>query len=307
MAEDNKKYKDRLFNFIFGAEENKEWTLSLYNAVNGSNYSNAEEIEITTIKEVMYLGMHNDVSFLMTDEMNLYEQQSSFNPNMPLRMLQYIGNLYEKYIIEHKLNKYGSELLQLPVPRLIVFYNGNKNIGDNLYLKLSSSFPQEAEPDIEVKVRMINVNYGKNRELLEKCKPLSEYAWLVDRIRSIKSEQKLESTVESAIDRAITEIPEDFVLRPFLIAHRSEVKGMLLTEYNEVETMQLFKEDGRREGRREGRKEGIREGRQEGALDTISTFLKNGGTEETAKSMLNATDEQIEKAKKLIEAQKSEK
>ena len=121
----------------------------------------------------------------------------------------------------------------------------------------------------------------------------------VYRIRSIKSEQKLESALESAIDRAITEIPEDFVLRPFLIAHRSEVKGMLLTEYNEVETMQLFKEDGRREGRLEGR--------QESALDAISTFLKNGGTEEMAKSMLNATDEQIEKAKKLIEAQKSEK
>nr|MCR4745914.1 hypothetical protein [Lachnospiraceae bacterium] len=83
MAEDNKKYKDRLFNFIFGAEENKEWTLSLYNAVNGSDYTDFEEIEITTIKEVMYLGMHNDVSFLITDEMNLYEQQSSFNPNMP--------------------------------------------------------------------------------------------------------------------------------------------------------------------------------------------------------------------------------
>ncbi len=101
----------------------------------------------------------------------------------------------------------------------------------------------------------------------------------------------MESALESAIDRAITEMPEDFVLRPFLIAHRSEVKGMLLTEYNEVETMQLFKEDGRREG----------------ALDAISTFLKNGGTEEMAKTMLNATDEQIEKAKKLIEAQKSEK
>ncbi len=121
----------------------------------------------------------------------------------------------------------------------------------------------------------------------------------------------MESTVESAIDRAITEIPEDFVLKPFLMVHRSEVKGMLLTEYNEVETMQLFKEDGRREGRQEGRlegrQEGIREGRQEGALDAISTFLKNGGTEEMAKTMLNATDEQIEKAKKLIEAQKSEK
>ena len=296
MAEDNKKYKDRLFNFIFGAEENKEWTLRLYNAVNGSDYTDFEEIEITTIKEVMYLGMHNDVSFIMKDEMNLYEQQSSFNPNMPLRMLQYIGNLYEKYVTAHKMNKYGSELLELPVPKLVVFYNGSKNTENERYLKLSSSFPQGAESDVEVRVRMINVNYGKNPELLEKCKPLGEYAWLVDRIRKIKSDQNPGNPIESAIDRAITEIPEDFVLRPFLMVHRSEVKGMLLTEYNEDETMQLFREDGRREGLREGRQEG----RQEGLLDAIGAFLKNGGTEEMAKTMLNATDEQIKEAKQLI-------
>ncbi|XME02184.1 hypothetical protein QYZ88_016140 [Lachnospiraceae bacterium C1.1] len=311
MAEDNKKYKDRLFNFIFGAEENKEWTLSLYNAVNGSDYRNFEEIEITTIKEVMYLGMHNDVSFLMKDEMNLYEQQSSFNPDMPLRMLQYIGNLYEKYVTAHKLNKYGSELLELPVPKLVVFYNGSKNTEDELYLKLSSSFPQGAESDIEVRVRMINVNYGKNPELLEKCKPLGEYAWLVDRIRKIQSDRNAGNPIESAIDRAIKEIPEDFVLRPFLMVHRSEVKGMLLTEYNEDETMQLFREDGRREGRQEGLKEGLKVGRQEGlregrkeGLAMICTFLKNGGTEETAKTMLNVTDAQIEEAKKLMKSEK---
>nr|MCR4745917.1 hypothetical protein [Lachnospiraceae bacterium] len=98
-------------------------------------------------------------------------------------------------------------------------------------------------------------------------------------------------------------IPEGFVLRPFLMVHRSEVKGMLLTEYNEDETMQLFREDGRREGLREGRQEG----RQEGLLDAIGVFLKNGGTEEMAKTMLNATDEQIKEAKKQIELENTEK
>lgn len=95
MSEANNQYKDRLFNYIYGNEGNKAWTLSLYNAVNGSDYRDPDAIEITTIKEVLYLGMHNDVSFMISDEMNLYEQQSGYNPNMPLRQLQYAGNLYE--------------------------------------------------------------------------------------------------------------------------------------------------------------------------------------------------------------------
>lgn len=105
MSADNPQYKDRLFNFLFGSEENKAWTLSLYNAVNGSAYTDPSVIEITTIREVMYLGMHNDVSFLIADAMTLYEQQSTYNLNMPLRLLQYAGNLYEKFVKERKLNK----------------------------------------------------------------------------------------------------------------------------------------------------------------------------------------------------------
>ena len=152
MAVDNTQYKDRLFNFLFGSEENKAWTLSLYNAVNGSNYTDPDAIEITTIKEIMDLGMHNDVSFLIAEDMALYEQQSTYNPNMPLRMLQYAGNLYEKYVKENKLNKYGSELLSLPVPKLVVFYNGTTDQPDEKILRLSESFPDGANADIEVKV-----------------------------------------------------------------------------------------------------------------------------------------------------------
>ena len=102
MAVDNIKYKDRLFSFLFGSEENRAWTLSLYNAVTGSNYKDPGAIEITTIKEILYLGMQNDVSILVYESMGLFEQQSTFNPNEPLRMMQYTGNLFEKYIKQRK-------------------------------------------------------------------------------------------------------------------------------------------------------------------------------------------------------------
>ena len=283
MASDNVQYKDRLFNFIFGSEENKAWTLSLYNAVNGSAYSDPNAIQITTIKEIMYLGMHNDVSFLIAEEMALYEQQSTYNPNMPLRMLQYAGNLYEKYVKENKLNKYGSDILLLPVPKLVVFYNGTENQPNRKILRLSESFPKGADADIEVKVRMLNINAGKNKKLLNACKPLGEYSWLVKEVRK-NNTTKDESGMSSAIDKAITAMPDDYLIKPFLVVHRAEVKGMLLTEYNEAEQMELFKEDGRREGRAEGRAEGLAEGRvkgrteglAEGTMKTLTALVREG-------------------------------
>ena len=247
MATDNVQYKDRLFNFLFGSEENKEWTLSLYNAVNGSHYTDPSMIKITTIREVMYLGMHNDVSFLISNEMNLYEQQSTYNPNMPVRLLQYAGNLYERYFKENSLNKYGARLLQLPVPKLVVFYNGKKEQPDEMILKLSDSFPEGSDADIEVKVRMLNVNVGRNTLLLDACKSLGEYSWLVDEIRRNNTTND-EDGMSSAVDRAISDMPDSFVIKSFLELHRTEVKGMLLTEYNEAEAMELFREEGRAEG-----------------------------------------------------------
>ncbi|WP_051545163.1 hypothetical protein [Butyrivibrio sp. MC2021] len=110
----NRKYKDRLFNYIFGREENREWTLSLYNAVNGSNYTDPDLIEFNTLSDVLFMGMKNDTSFLVFDIMSVYEHQSSLNLNMPLRMLQYVGDLYSGYIAKNKLNKYGTGRIMLP-------------------------------------------------------------------------------------------------------------------------------------------------------------------------------------------------
>ena len=92
----NKEHKDRLFTLLFGRNENRAWTLELYNAINGSNYDRPEDIEITTMDDVLYMGMKNDVSYILNEFMNVYEQQSTYNPNMPLRQLMYVGRLYDK-------------------------------------------------------------------------------------------------------------------------------------------------------------------------------------------------------------------
>ena len=236
-----KKYKDRLFTFIFGS--NKVWALSLYNAVNGTNYDNPDDIQFTTIQTVLYLGMHNDVSLIIDNQLALFEQQSSYNPNMPLRFLQYAGSLYEQYTRQHRLNKMGSKQIQLPVPSCIVFYNGIKDVPDKVLLRLSDAFPKGSETDIEVTVHMININQGRNPSIVQGCKPLYEYAWIVDNVRK---NDKI--PISEAVDSVIQSLPDDFELYPFLTAHRAEVLGMFLEEYDEEYTMSLFREEGREEG-----------------------------------------------------------
>ena len=117
----NTKHKDRLFCFLFGREENKRWTLSLYNAVNHSFHTDPDSIQITTMEDILYMGMKNDVSFIITDIMSIYEQQATYNPNMPVRERMYAAKLYDKYIHENKLNIYGDTLVALPIPKLVVF------------------------------------------------------------------------------------------------------------------------------------------------------------------------------------------
>ena len=255
LSGDTREYKDRLFCFIFGSEAHKDWTLSLYNAVNGSSYTDPSQITIATLTQVVYMGMHNDVAFLIADEVNLYEQQSTYNPNMPLRLLQYTGNIYEKLITLWKKNKYGKSLIHLPVPRLVVFYNGTTDMPGESEQHLSDAFPEErrGDADISVRVRMININKGRMPVQVSACKPLDEYAWLVDRVRRAD-----DASPEAAVDAALNDMPDSFVIKPFLEANKVEVKKMLLTEYNETRTMEMFKEEGRKEGRAEGRVEGKR-------------------------------------------------
>jgi hypothetical protein len=260
LTEANRLYKDRVFKFIFGNPENKEWTLSLYNAVNGSNYRNPDDIQFNTIEDAVYMSMKNDVSFIILDEMNLWEHQSSFNPNMPMRFLTYGTQLYEKFTATSGYYKFSRKLQRLPKPHCICFYNGTEEQPEQQILKLSDAFGGEG--DIEVKVKMLNVNYGKNRALLETCQPLREYAWLVDRVRE---HQRVLQNLEAAVDASIDEMPDSFVIRTLIEAHRAGVKKMFLTEYDE----EKMKEQERKEAFADGVDAGVAEANERVAADML--------------------------------------
>ena len=282
----NREYKDRLFKFIFGNPENKEWTLSLYNAINDTSYTNADDIQITTIQDAVYMKMKNDVSFLVNNIMNFYEQQSTFNPNMPMRFLIYSGMIYSKYIENTKeYHEFSCVQQKAPAPQCICFYNGTSDKDDRMILKLSDAFEPDSRSDIEVYVTMININHGHNKKLLETCKPLEEYSWFVDRVRVLQKDKR---ELEECVDTALKELPDDSLIKPFLLANKAEVKRMCITEYNEKKTLdQKIEEgieiglekgraEGREEGRKEGRKEGKAEGRAEGIFETLGNLVEKG-------------------------------
>ena len=228
----NDEYKDRVFKYLFGNPANREWTLALYNAVNGSSYENADDIQYNTIEDAVYLGMRNDVSFIIVDALNLWEHQSTYNPNMPMRFLLYAAKLYEKYIAGSDYYPYSSVLQPAPRPKCVCFYNGTANQPERKILRLSEAFGGEG--DIEVIVTMLNINYGKNKALMVACEPLNEYAWLVETIRG---NQRTMRNLELAIDAAIEEMPDDFVIKSFLLKNKAEVKGMFLTEYDQEKVL----------------------------------------------------------------------
>lgn len=317
---ENHEYKSRLFSFIFGREEHKLWTLSLYNAINGTSHTNPDDITIDTMEDVIYLGMKNDLSIIVSEIVNLYkkieiyEQQSSYNSNMPVRQFMYVGKSYDKYMFINRFNRYGTKLIPLPVPKLVVFYNGTTDKPDEIILSLDDAYKaeirrsltknideigieaeverlfKEADPDIRVKVRMVNINYGHSKDILEACKPLKEYSWFVERIRA-----KNELDIENAIAAAINEMPENFVIKSYILANRAEVMDMCLTEYNEAETMNLFREEGRQEGRQEGRREGRQEGRQESLINSIKNIMET----------LNLSSQEAMNALKIPDSERS--
>lgn len=138
----NPEYKDRLFKFIFGreTEESKRWRLQLYNALNGTHVTDPDELKINTIENVIYITMHNDISFLVDSEINLYEEQSSYNPNMPLRGFLYFATLYQMYLKENNKNLISSSRVMIPTPRFYVFYHGRPTNPERWQMKLSDSF-----------------------------------------------------------------------------------------------------------------------------------------------------------------------
>ena len=214
--------KASLFEQIF---HEKAEALSLYNAINGTDYSDEGALTITTISGALYMDYKNDVSFLIDSTLNLYEHQSTWNPNMPLRGLGYFARLYEDYVRLNELNIYSETRLKLPKPQYFVFYNGTKAEPDRQILKLSDSFPDDGiQPHLEVMVVALNINYGHNRELMEKCQSLHDYAVFVDTVKRYIDQGYI---TRRAVDMAVEECIANDILREFLVRNKTGVMRML--------------------------------------------------------------------------------
>ena len=212
---------------------------------------------------------------------------------MPMRHAQYYCLMLESYCERHQYDKYGKTLIPLPPPHFVTLYNGEKDCPDDIILRLSDSFPEGTVADMEVTVRMININYGHNAELMKKCRPLSEYAWLVEAVRW----RAKVMGIKNAVDAVINDLPVDFILGPFLRMHKLEVGTMLLTEYDEVKHHELIYASGVRDGREEGREEG----RKEGLLSSlIGIMQKLKLSFEQAASVLSIPAEEYPKYREAI-------
>lgn len=262
----NRRYKDRLFRKIF---KNKKDLLQLYNAINNTSYTNPEDLTITTLDDTIILSMKNDLSFIISSAMNLYEHQSTFNPNMPIRGVFYFSRLYETYIAQHKLDIYDSKLVKLPTPQYVIFYNGDADKPDRMVLKLSDAFElPETEtrmiPALECTAVMLNINYGHNEELLNKCKPLKDYSIFTTKVKDYR---RTGLSLEDAVDRAIDECIEEGVLMDILFRHRTLAKNTILTEYNEKKRRKLDRQSGFEDGLERGIEAFILDNLEEGVAE----------------------------------------
>ncbi|MBT9857791.1 hypothetical protein [Blautia faecis] len=241
----NRIYKDRLYKMIFN---DKSELLKLYNAINGTHYDDPAMLTITTLDNAIYMTMENDLSFIIDMRLALYEQQSTVNPNLPLRFLMYITDIYSAYTKD--MNIYGSKKVQIPLPSFVIFYNGVKSQPDRTEFFLSELFhPTTDQPALELKAVMLNINKGHNQELMNACHTLRDYSEYVARIRTYSAEMPL----TDAVEKAITECIHENILRDFLLKNRAEAKAMSIYEYDEEKTLRMFREEGYEDGERNGK------------------------------------------------------
>ena len=222
--------------------------LKLYNAINGTHYDDPAMLTITTLDNAIYMTMENDLSFIIDMRLALYEQQSTVNPNLPLRFLMYITDIYSAYTKD--MNIYGSKKVQIPLPSFVIFYNGVKSQPDRTEFLLSELFhPTTDQPALELKAVMLNINKGHNQELMNACHTLRDYSEYVARIRTYSAEMPL----TDAVEKAITECIHENILRDFLLKNRAEAKAMSIYEYDEEKTLRMFREEGYEDGERNGK------------------------------------------------------
>ena len=246
MSNGNREFKSDVFSMLM---EDKENALSVYNALNGTSLTNADELEIHTLDKGVSLTIRNDAAFVVDAALSIYENQSTVCPNMPVRNLIYYTTIVSK-ILKNK-NIYGKKMITIPVPKFVVFYNGEQEQPEKYDMKLSDAFEKKTDNlELELVCKVYNINFGKNKELLERCRVLKEYMIFVDYVRKYHEEQgydELEKAINKAIDRCI----EEGVLANFLMENRAEVVKVTQLDYTFDRQITLERKDAKQEGKEE--------------------------------------------------------
>ena len=298
----NREYKNSLFISLF--ETIKE-LLSLYNALTGSELSSETFVKIVTLTNILFTKSRNDIAFVLGDKIVvLIEHQSTICQNMPLRLLIYLARVYEKIIDNDAV--YKNKLLKIPKPDFIVLYNGADPFPDEKVMKLSDAFMEhpegaqaaELEGSLELKVRVININVGRNESMVNKCETLKGYVHFIGKVR-LNLEAGLDLT--DAATKAVKDCIKEGILAEYLKAHASEVINMLTTEFELERARKVWEEEAREEGIAIGEERGIaigeekgrEEGREESIRETVQEMKKENFPDEVIARITKLSMEKI--------------
>jgi len=284
---ENRKHKDSLFVDYFSKDRDwKQHFLSLYNALHGTNLQvETTSLERVNLEQVLYKSYYNDIAVLVDGQFILMiEHQSTINPNMPLRLLEYIARIYGNIV--DSTAKFSRHLVPLAKPEFYVFYTGDQKLPPESYLYLSDAFPnqgQNADLTLELKVKVCTIKSEHPSLVVHSCHDLEQYVQflqLVEEARAADHKQPLRWAIQEAVRRNI--------LRDYLERKGGEVLSILMTEYDYATDMAVLKEEAYEDGLFVGREEGISiglergraTGREEGAyetkLETARSFLSMG-------------------------------
>ena len=269
-----RNYRDSLFRSYFN---NKKMLLELANLLEGTDYTDAKAIRITTLKGTFFNDLKNDISFQLENHfLVLFEHQSTVNENMPLRCLLYAAKLLQKLIDQRAL--YKEELLTIPSPRFYVFYNGSKNLPAEQELQLSHAFADTSRKYLELTVRLFNINYSENNQLLKKCRALRDYSLFIARIQQNSADGM---TLTQAINEAIGYCIQHDIMKSFLAEKSREVYDMISFKWDAEVAKEVWKEEAMEKGMKQGLEKGMEKGIEKGMEKGMEK-----ATEKTAIEML---------------------
>ncbi|MGP1440404.1 MAG: Rpn family recombination-promoting nuclease/putative transposase [Treponema sp.] len=261
----NRQYQDSVFVHLFTHYLKK--LLAVCKALDPSIKS--EEIELITLENTLYTGLKNDISCKVENKLIfLIEHQSTVNENMPLRCLQYIGRVFEK-ILEMR-ERYARLLIKIPTPEFYVFYTGDENLPAIHELALSKAFIQETEkPQLELIVKVINLNSKENNEFLDNCPILKEYAEFVRIVKEMRVKYG-----KAGYDKAIRYCIKHNILKDYIVENAKGIEGMLIAEYDYDLDIQVQREECYNAGILAGIQRGEARGEARGFLTTALRMKK---------------------------------